>query len=189
MPTRSAGKSLGSPDSRPQPAPRMDRAVPAVTQQADTQTTKEIVCPPGGGQHALKEAPNPSSYLASKHQRQSVVGASNFAVANHWCKTVRVLKNRGHSFQLRQWQLAGGIRTRCSPRVPSDSLDSLDRAAAAMIAAPCARYSHPQPRCKTPLPAKYCASRGSVFPGERGVGEGTESTEGFPTIRKLKEVK
>lgn len=188
MPTRSAEKSLGSPDSKPQPALRVDRAVPSVTQQADTQTTKEIVCPPGGGQHALKEDTNPSSYLASKHQRQSVVGASNFAVANHWCKTVRVLKNRGHSFQLRQWQLAGGTRTRCSPRVPSDSLDSLDRAAAATIAAPCAPCSHPQPRCKHRCPQVLCVS-GSVFPGERGVGEGTESTERFPTIWKLKEVK
>lgn len=39
-----------------------------------------------------------TSYLASKHQRQSVVGACNFAVANHWCKAVRIFNNRAHSF-------------------------------------------------------------------------------------------
>lgn len=80
-----------------------------------------------------------SSYLASKHQRQSVIGASNFAVANHWCKTVRVLNNGAHSFRAAAVAARWGTRTRCSPGTWSDSLDP----AATSIAAPCAQCGHP----------------------------------------------
>lgn len=101
---------------------------------------KELFAPPR--EAACIKKTWTSSYLASKHQRQSVVGASNFAVANHWCKTVRVLNNRGHSFRAAAVAARWGTRTR---RLPGTWSDSLDRAAAA-IAAPCAPRGHPSAR-------------------------------------------
>lgn len=72
------------------------------------------------------------------------------------------------------------------PSEQSDSLDSLVWVAA-VIAAPRARCSHTQPRCKHRYPQVQCVS-GSVFPGERGVGGRGREQRRVPQYTELKEI-
>lgn len=134
--------ALRAPKPRwlPERAEQVVASVTLPTGRHINKQQKELFAPPR--EAACIKKTWTSSYLASKHQRQSVVGASNFAVANHWCKTVRVLNNRGHSFRAAAVAARWGTRTR---RLPGTWSDSLDRAAAA-IAAPCAPRGHPSAR-------------------------------------------
>ena len=142
--------------------------------QTHKQIIKGIVCSPPGRQHALKKTWT-SSYLASKHQRQSVVGASNFAVANHWCKTVRVLNNKGHSFRAAAVAARWGTRPRCSPGTWSDSLE----AAATWIAGPCAPRGHPSAGVEA-TPRASTKRLGVSLPWGTRRGGRDRNKKGFP---------
>lgn len=121
-----------------------------------------------------------SILLASKHQRQSVVGASNFAVANHWCKTVRVLKNRGHSFWAAAVAACWGNRTRCSPSARSDSLPRQPRPSGSCDRCPL-RLVQPSPSLGASTAAgKYSASRGLSSQENEGWGKGQRAKKGSP---------
>lgn len=168
-----------SPGPQTQPAPRESRASRSFCHSPNRQThkqTKELFAPPR--EAACIKKTWTSSYLASKHQRQSVVGASNFAVANHWCKTVRVLNNRGHSFQAAAVAARWGTRTGCSPGTWSDSLDQ----AAASIAAPWAPRSHPRAGVEATLRASTGCLRGLPSLGNEACWGRVRTKMGFSPL-------
>lgn len=165
------------PSQLPERAEQVVAFVTLPTSRHINKQQKELLAPPR--EAACIKKTWTSSYLASKHQRQSVVGASNFAVANHWGKTVRVLNNRGHSFRAAAVAARWGTRTRCSPGTWSDSLDR----AASPRAAPCTPRSHPSARVEATRASNK--RLGVSLPWGTRRGGGTEPRRASPPMVNL----
>lgn len=101
-------------------------------------------------------------------------------MANHWCKTVRVLNNRGHSFRAAAVAARWGTRPRCSPGTWSDSLE----AAATSIAAPCAPRGHPSAGVEA-TPRASTKRLGVSLPWGTRRGGRDRTKKGFPPLLLL----